>query len=146
MTTQGGIINKLQRRQQFNRGKKLIVTDIVAIIYIITEMTVEANPYGTVVVGLHMRTFSVSMPSLVDLEVFLVYKIVITEADPSRFIKMPLMDFLYSVMRIECIVNIGFGMVDDNVASPRTESSLFFELESWANDYHNGWNERNKEV
>ena len=93
-----------------------------------------------------MRTFCVSLPSLVDLAVLFVYIIVIAEANPFRSFEMPLMDFLYSVMRIECIVNIGFGMVDDNVASPRTESSLFFELESWANDYHNGWDERNKEV
>ena len=88
-----------------------------------------------------MRTFGVSLPSLVDLAVFLVYIIVIAEADPFRSIEMPLMDFLYSVMRIVRIVNIGFGMVDDNVACPRAESGLLFELEFWSMNEHIGLGE-----
>ena len=90
-----------------------------------------------------MRTFCVSLSSLVDLAVFLVYIVVIAEANPIPSIEMPLMDFLDGVMRIVGLVNSGFNMVDDNVAGPRTESGILFELEFWSKDDHNGWVERN---
>ena len=91
-----------------------------------------------------MRTFCVSLSSLVDLAVFLVYIVVIAEANPIPSIEMPLMDFLDGVMRIVGLVNSGFNMVDDNVAGPWAESGLFFELEFWSMDNHNGWNELNQ--